>query len=82
MIDDQLEMEFESKGQKRKKEKAQNRKVSDLTSSTISPIRRKDSVGKKDKYVNNISKLDNFEFGLTYTVFIAKDFQLFDNLIV
>ena len=53
MIDDQLEMEFESKGQKRKKEKAQNRKVSDLTSSTISPIRRKDSMGKKDKYVDN-----------------------------
>lgn len=34
-----------------KKEKMQNRKVSDQTSSQVSPIRRKDSVGKKDKLV-------------------------------
>lgn len=32
-----------------KKEKMQNRKVSDQTISQVSPIRRKDSVGKKDK---------------------------------
>lgn len=32
-----------------KKDKNRNRKVSDQTSSQVSPIRRKDSVGKRDR---------------------------------
>lgn len=35
-----------------KKEKNRNRKISDQTTSQVSPIRRKDSVGKRDKYVD------------------------------
>lgn len=34
---------------KNKKEKSQGRKISDQTSSQVSPIRRKDSVGRKDR---------------------------------
>lgn len=49
ILDDKLDIDIENKGQKRKKEKGQNRKVSDQTSSTISPIRRKDSMGKRDR---------------------------------
>lgn len=49
VIEDKLTMDTESKGRKSKKDKNQNRKVSDQTSSQVSPIRRKDSVGKKDK---------------------------------
>lgn len=48
ILDDRLCMDFSGK-KKNKKDKGQNRKVSDQTSSTVSPIRRKDSVGKKDK---------------------------------
>lgn len=49
VLDDKLNMDFGGKKKSTKKEKNQNRKVSDQTSSTVSPIRRKDSVGKKDK---------------------------------
>lgn len=49
VLEDKLSMDFESKSRKGKKDKNQNRKVSDQTSSQVSPIRRKDSVGKKDK---------------------------------
>lgn len=49
MLEDKASPDFESKGRKGKKDKSQNRKVSDQTSSQVSPIRRKDSVGKKDK---------------------------------
>lgn len=48
VLDDKLSMDCDSK-KKNKKDKNQNRKVSDQTSSQVSPIRRKDSVGKKDK---------------------------------
>lgn len=43
-----LGMTFKSRDET-KKEKNRNRKVSDQTSSQVSPIRRKDSVGKRDK---------------------------------
>lgn len=49
IIDDKLHMDFDSKTQKNKKDKNQNRKVSDQASSQVSPIRRKDSMGKKDR---------------------------------
>ncbi|KAJ8947309.1 hypothetical protein NQ318_004561 [Aromia moschata] len=49
VVDDKLSMDVGSKKKSNKKDKNQNRKVSDQTSSTVSPIRRKDSVGKKDK---------------------------------
>lgn len=49
MLEDKQNMEFENKSRKGKKDKNHNRKVSDQTSSQVSPIRRKDSVGKKDK---------------------------------
>lgn len=49
VLDDKLNMDFGGK-KKGKKDKSHNRKVSDQTSSQVSPIRRKDSVGKKDKY--------------------------------
>lgn len=49
VVDDKLSMDFGGKKKSTKKEKNQNRKVSDQTSSTVSPIRRKDSMGKKDK---------------------------------
>ncbi|XP_071051603.1 protein unc-80 homolog isoform X3 [Onthophagus taurus] len=53
VLDDKHKMDFESKTHKRKKDK-QSRKVSDQTSSTISPIRRKDSMGKRDKIDKNV----------------------------
>lgn len=49
VTDDKFIIDFGTKKKAHKKEKNQNRKVSDQTSSTVSPIRRKDSVGKKDK---------------------------------
>lgn len=49
VTDDKLIMDHSSKKKSHKKDKNQGRKVSDQTSSTISPIRRKDSVGRKDK---------------------------------
>ncbi|RZC42316.1 unc-80 -like protein, partial [Asbolus verrucosus] len=49
VLDDKLSMDFGGKKKTNKKDKGQNRKVSDQTSSQVSPIRRKDSVGKKDK---------------------------------
>ncbi|CAH2006087.1 unnamed protein product [Acanthoscelides obtectus] len=48
IVEDRLSMDSVGK-KKNKKDKNQSRKVSDQTSSTVSPIRRKDSVGKKDK---------------------------------
>ncbi|KAJ8917160.1 hypothetical protein NQ315_012652 [Exocentrus adspersus] len=54
VVDDKLCMDFCGKKKGNKKEKNQNRKVSDQTSSTVSPIRRKDSVGKKDKIDKNL----------------------------
>ncbi|XP_056632405.1 protein unc-80 homolog isoform X2 [Diorhabda sublineata] len=56
ILEDRLCMDFGDK-KKTKKEKGQNRKVSDQTSSTVSPIRRKDSVGKKDKIDKNTDQL-------------------------
>lgn len=52
VMDDRADMglTFKSKDDT-KKEKIRNRKVSEQTSSQVSPIRRKDSVGKRDKYV-------------------------------
>jgi hypothetical protein len=49
VLDDKLNMDFGGKKKGNKKDKSQNRKVSDQTSSQVSPIRRKDSVGKKEK---------------------------------
>ncbi|XP_060527222.1 protein unc-80 homolog isoform X3 [Cylas formicarius] len=49
-----LVSEQEPKKKGTKKEKNQNRKVSDQTSSQVSPIKRKDSVGKKDKIDRNL----------------------------
>lgn len=49
LLEDKQEFDFDTKGRKRKKEKSQNRKVSDQTSSQVSPIRRKDSMAKRDK---------------------------------
>lgn len=49
VTDDKLIIDYGRKKKAHKKEKNQNRKVSDQTSSTVSPIRRKDSVGKKDR---------------------------------
>lgn len=49
VIEDKLTMDCETKSRKGKKDKNQNRKVSDQTISQVSPIRRKDSVGRKDK---------------------------------
>nr|CAH7758097.1 unnamed protein product [Callosobruchus chinensis] len=48
VIEDRLSMDYVMK-KKNKKDKNQSRKVSDQTGSTVSPIRRKDSVGRKDK---------------------------------
>lgn len=42
---------MEKLGQGDKKDKQRGRKVSDQTSSQTSPIRRKDSLGKRDKWV-------------------------------
>ncbi|KAF7271721.1 hypothetical protein GWI33_015431 [Rhynchophorus ferrugineus] len=53
VIDDKFVSESEVKKKGHKKEK-NNRKVSDQTSSQVSPIRRKDSVGKKDKIDRNL----------------------------
>ncbi|KYB29509.1 Protein unc-80 homolog-like Protein [Tribolium castaneum] len=53
VLDDKLNMDFGGK-KKGKKDKSHNRKVSDQTSSQVSPIRRKDSVGKKDKIEKNL----------------------------
>lgn len=54
VVEDKLSMGFDFKTRKGKKDKGQNRKVSDQTSSQVSPIRRKDSVGKKDRYVLDV----------------------------
>lgn len=56
VLEDKMCMDFDNK-KKNKKEKNQSRKISDQTSSQVSPIRRKDSVGKKDRYLSNILKL-------------------------
>ncbi|XP_066154738.1 protein unc-80 homolog isoform X3 [Euwallacea fornicatus] len=48
VIDDKFTNEAEVKKKSHKKDK-NNRKVSDQTSSQVSPIRRKDSVGKRDR---------------------------------
>lgn len=50
LSEDIQDKEFNTKSHKRKKDKGQNRKVSDQTSSQVSPIRRKDSMAKRDKY--------------------------------
>ncbi|CAG9815242.1 unnamed protein product [Phaedon cochleariae] len=60
LLEDRLSMDFGDKKKSNKKEKNQNRKVSDQTSSTVSPIRRKDSVGKKDRIDKN---LESFQMG-------------------
>ncbi|KAG5895326.1 hypothetical protein JTB14_000598 [Gonioctena quinquepunctata] len=52
--DDKLSMDFGEKKKGNKKDKNQNRKVSDQTSSNVSPIKRKDSVGKKDRIDRNL----------------------------
>lgn len=67
VLEDKLNMDFDNKGRKRKKDKNQNRKVSDQTSSQVSPIRRKDSVGKKDKSV----MLNGSKSAFTVTVFLG-----------
>lgn len=48
ILEDKMSMDNEIK-KKSKKDKNQSRKISDQTSSQVSPIRRKDSVGKKDR---------------------------------
>ncbi|XP_045467085.1 protein unc-80 homolog isoform X2 [Harmonia axyridis] len=53
VLEDKMCMDFDNK-KKNKKEKNQSRKISDQTSSQVSPIRRKDSVGKKDRIDKNI----------------------------
>ncbi|KAL3277360.1 hypothetical protein HHI36_012710 [Cryptolaemus montrouzieri] len=53
VLEDKLGMDFEGK-KKNKKEKNQNRKISDQTSSQVSPIRRKESIGKRDKIDRNL----------------------------
>lgn len=49
VVEEKLEMGLDMKREDTKKDKNRNRKVSDQTSSQVSPIRRKDSVGKRDK---------------------------------
>ncbi|VEN63286.1 unnamed protein product, partial [Callosobruchus maculatus] len=53
VIEDRLSMDYVTK-KKNKKDKNPSRKVSDQTGSTVSPIRRKDSVGRKDKIDKNL----------------------------
>ncbi|XP_030758641.1 protein unc-80 homolog isoform X4 [Sitophilus oryzae] len=53
VIDDKFVNESETKKKSNKKDK-NNRKVSDQTSSQVSPIRRKDSVGKRDRIDKNL----------------------------
>ncbi|XP_044757175.1 protein unc-80 homolog [Coccinella septempunctata] len=53
ILEDKMCMDSDNK-KKSKKEKNQSRKISDQTSSQVSPIRRKDSVGKKDRIDKNI----------------------------
>lgn len=48
VIDDKFSSDTDVKKKINKKDK-NNRKVSDQTSSQVSPIRRKDSVGKRDR---------------------------------
>ncbi|KAK4883609.1 hypothetical protein RN001_006928 [Aquatica leii] len=55
LSEDKQDMQFNTKGRKRKKYKGQNRKVSDQTSSQVSPIRRKDSMAKRDKIDKNLN---------------------------
>ncbi|XP_050309913.1 protein unc-80 homolog isoform X2 [Anthonomus grandis grandis] len=52
IIDERLSGEADVKKKANKKDK-NNRKVSDQTSSQVSPIRRKDSMGKKDRIDKN-----------------------------
>ncbi|XP_017782231.1 PREDICTED: LOW QUALITY PROTEIN: protein unc-80 homolog, partial [Nicrophorus vespilloides] len=55
VLEDKLNMDFEEKTRKStKKDKNQSRKVSDQLSSQVSPIRRKDSMGKRDKIDKNV----------------------------
>lgn len=49
IVDDKLIMDYSGKKKVNKKDKNTNRKVSDQPSTTVSPIRRKNSVGKKDR---------------------------------
>ncbi|XP_025829365.1 protein unc-80 homolog [Agrilus planipennis] len=49
ILEDKFDKNFDIKARKKKKDKGQNRKVSDQTSSQVSPIRRKDSMASKDK---------------------------------
>lgn len=49
VTDDKLIIDYGGKKKANKKEKNQNRKVSDQPSATVSPLRRKNSVGKKDR---------------------------------
>lgn len=62
--DDKLIADYSGKKKSNKKDKNQNRKVSDQTTSTVSPIRRKDSMGKKDRYCASIKiiRIDFFLF--------------------
>ncbi|XP_050510714.1 protein unc-80 homolog isoform X5 [Diabrotica virgifera virgifera] len=69
ILDDKLCMDFGGK-KKTKKEKGQNRKVSDQTSSTVSPIRRKDSVGKKEKIDKNV---DTSQMGKLFSKDSSRD---------
>ncbi|KAK9884494.1 hypothetical protein WA026_007335 [Henosepilachna vigintioctopunctata] len=69
VLEDKLGMDFEGK-KKNKKDKGQNRKISDQTSSQVSPIRRKDSVGKRDKIDKN---LDGSQFGKISSKDSSKD---------
>ncbi|XP_031332358.1 protein unc-80 homolog isoform X3 [Photinus pyralis] len=55
LSEDKQDIQFELKGHKRKKYKGQNRKVSDQTSSQVSPIRRKDSMAKRDRIDKNLN---------------------------
>ncbi|KAF5273419.1 hypothetical protein FQA39_LY07436 [Lamprigera yunnana] len=55
LSEDKQDTQFNTKGRKRKKYKGQNRKVSDLTSSQVSPIRRKDSMAKRDRIDKNLN---------------------------
>ncbi|GLV31802.1 uncoordinated 80 [Carabus blaptoides fortunei] len=63
VVEEKLEMGLDNKPRDEpKKDKSRNRKVSDQTSSQVSPIRRKDSVGKRDRIDKNI---DDLQMGRT-----------------
>ncbi|XP_065170367.1 protein unc-80 homolog isoform X8 [Atheta coriaria] len=56
VLEDRFNVDMDNKTRKGKKDKNQSRKVSDQTSSQVSPIRRKDSVGKRDKIETDKNK--------------------------